>query len=111
MPINVLNLIERAWCSIILKILFQLKGILGFMAPFAAIILTFIGVIVSSKKKRGGTGLSNCLGFVIAFVFIIFFILSKAIAEIQAMNPLLAVWLPNITFTMVGLFLYKFVPR
>ncbi|WMN06844.1 LptF/LptG family permease [Marivirga arenosa] len=91
--------------------IYLIERYIRFMAPFAAIILTFIGVVVSSKKKRGGTGFQIALGFVIAFVFIIFFILSKAIAENSSMNPILAVWLPNITFSIVGLILYKFVPR
>ncbi|HET8859163.1 LptF/LptG family permease [Marivirga sp.] len=91
--------------------IYLIERYIRYMAPFAAIILTFIGVVVSSKKKRGGTGFQIALGFVIAFVFIIFFILSKAIAENSTMNPLLAVWLPNITFSIVGLILYKFVPR
>jgi lipopolysaccharide export system permease protein len=90
---------------------YLIERYIRFMAPFAALILTFIGVVVSSKKKRGGTGFQIALGFIIAFIFIIFFILSKAIAENSTMNPILAVWLPNITFTLVGLILYKFVPR
>ncbi|MFT6036941.1 MAG: lipopolysaccharide export system permease protein [Marivirga sp.] len=81
------------------------------MSPFAAIILVFIGVVVSSRKTRGGTGFQIALGFVIAFVFIIFFILSKAIAENSTMNPILAVWIPNIVFSFVGLLLYKLTPR
>ncbi|MBK6264034.1 LptF/LptG family permease [Marivirga sp. S37H4] len=90
---------------------YLIERYIRYMSPFAALILTFIGVILSSKKTRGGTGFQIALGFVIAFVFIIFFILSKAIAENSTMNPILAVWLPNITFTVLGLILYKFVPR
>ena len=91
--------------------IYLIERYIRYMSPFAALILTFIGVVVSSKKKRGGTGFQIALGFVIAFVFIIFFILSKAIAENSTINPILAVWLPNITFSLVGLILYKFVPR
>ncbi len=90
---------------------YLIERYIRYMSPFAALILTFIGVILSSKKTRGGTGFQIALGFVIAFVFIIFFILSKAVAENSTMNPILAVWLPNITFTCLGLILYKFVPR
>ncbi len=91
--------------------LYLIERYIRFMSPFAAIILVFIGVVVSSRKTRGGTGFQIALGFVIAFVFIIFFIMSKAIAENSNINPILAVWIPNIVFSMVGMVLYKFTPR
>jgi len=91
--------------------IFQIEVYIRYMAPFSVLILTFIGVIVSARKSRGGTGFQIALGFVIAFVFIIFFILSRAIAEANSINPILAVWLPNIIFSCVGLVLYKTVPR
>ncbi|GAB3339361.1 LptF/LptG family permease [Marivirga atlantica] len=90
---------------------YLIERYIRYMSPFAAIILVFIGVVVSSRKTRGGTGFQIALGFVIAFVFIIFFIMSKAIAENSTMNPILAVWIPNIVFSCIGLILYKFTPR
>ena len=82
-----------------------------YMSPFTAIILTFIGVVMSAKKSRGGSGFQIALGFLIAFIFIIFFIFARSIAEVNSMNPMLAVWLPNIIFTAVGIFLYYTVRR
>lgn len=90
---------------------YLIERYIRYMSPFAAIILVFIGVVVSSRKTRGGTGFQIALGFVIAFVFIVFFILSKAIAENSSMNPILAVWIPNIVFSFVGLLLYKLTPQ
>ncbi len=82
-----------------------------YSSPFAVFILTIIGVILSARKARGGVGIQIALGFVLAFVYIMFFILSKGIAEKGGIPPLLAVWLPNIVFGMIGLILYKTVPR
>lgn len=79
--------------------------------PFTAIILTIMGVIVSSRKSRGGTGFQIALGFTLSFVFILFFIMAKSIAEGGSMHPLLAMWLPNITFSFVAMAMYKFIPR
>ncbi|HHP7241289.1 MAG TPA: LptF/LptG family permease [Cyclobacteriaceae bacterium] len=87
--------------------IFRIEKYIRFMQPFTVIILTFIGVITSSKKLRGGAGFQIALGFLVAFIFIIFFILAQAIAEVGSMNPLLAVWVPNIIFTAVGILLYK----
>lgn len=82
-----------------------------YMSPFAAIILTFIGVIVSSRKTRGGSGFQIALGFLLAFVYIIMFLLSRTFAEAGTSQPLLAIWIPNIVFAITGLALYKTVPR
>jgi len=81
------------------------------MSPFAALILTFIGVIVSARKSRGGSGFQIAFGFFLAFIYIILFILSRAIADAGTVNAVLAVWLPNIAFSLVGLFMYHTVPR
>ena len=91
--------------------IYQIEKYIRITYPFTVIILTFIGVIVSARKARGGTGFQIALGFVISFVFIIFFIMSKSMAEGGSIPPRLAVWLPNITFSFVGLLLYKTVPR
>ncbi|MFP4089885.1 MAG: LptF/LptG family permease [Cyclobacteriaceae bacterium] len=91
--------------------LYMVEKYIRYMSPFTAIILTFIGVVMSAKKSRGGSGFQIALGFAIAFLFIIFFIFARSIAEANSMDPMLAVWVPNIIFTFVGLALYKFVPR
>lgn len=82
-----------------------------YTAPFAVIILSFIGVIVSARKTRGGAGFQIAMGFLLSFIFILFFIMAKGIAEAGDMHPLLAVWLPNIIFGIIGTIMYKTVPR
>jgi lipopolysaccharide export system permease protein len=51
------------------------------------------------------------MGFVLAFIYIIFYITSRTIAQAGSMNPLLACWLPNIVFSFIGLGLYKSFPK
>lgn len=82
-----------------------------FATPFAVIILSIMGLIVSARKARGGVGLQIAIGFLLAFLYIIFYILSKGIAEAGSMNPVLAVWLPNIIFSFISLIMYFTVPR
>lgn len=82
-----------------------------FANPFSVLILTAIGVIVSARKSRGGVGLQIALGFGLAFAYILFYLLSSGIAAKGSMPPLLAVWLPNLTFTLIGLVLYRTIPR
>ncbi|MGL1887360.1 MAG: LptF/LptG family permease [Reichenbachiella sp.] len=92
--------------------IYKIEKYIRFMLPFTAIILTMIGVSVSAEKSnRGGAGFKIALGFLIAFVFIIMFILVKAIAEAGTMDPLIAIWIPNIIGSVAALVLYRFVPK
>lgn len=91
--------------------IYEIEKLIRFMSPFTAIILTFIGVILSSRKTRGGVGFQIALGFFLAFIFILLFIATKSIAEAGSMNKVLAVWLPNLVFSILALFIYRFVPK
>ena len=91
--------------------IYLIEKYIRYMIPFTTLILTFIGLIVSARKSRGGTGFQIALGFLIAFLFIIFFIFSKALAEKSSVDPLYAIWFPNIFFSFVGLILFKAIPR
>jgi lipopolysaccharide export system permease protein len=79
--------------------------------PFTIFVLVFMGVIVSSRKSRGGTGLQIALGFGLSFVFILFFTLFRTFAENGQWPPEISVWVPNITFTIITLLMYKYLPR
>jgi lipopolysaccharide export system permease protein len=79
--------------------------------PFTIFVLVFMGVIVSSRKSRGGTGLQIALGFGLSFIFILFFTLFRTFAENGQWPPEISVWVPNITFTIITLLMYKYVPR
>lgn len=82
-----------------------------YMSPFAIIILAIMGVIVSARKARGGTGFQIALGFLIAFIFIICFMMSREFALKGVVAPMLGVWLPNMFFSLVALVMYRTVPR
>lgn len=78
---------------------------------FTIFILVFMGVIVSSRKSRGGTGLQIALGFLLSFVFIVFFMLFRTFAEKGAIPPQISVWIPSITFAIIAGVMYRFMPR
>jgi len=90
---------------------YLIEKYIRFTQPFAILILTAIGVIVSARKSRKGVGWQIALGFMLAFIYILFFLLSKGVAEAGTINTLFAVWLPNIVFSFIGLILYKTLPR
>jgi len=82
-----------------------------YSSPFTIFILVFMGAIVASRKSRGGTGLQIALGFLLSFIFILFFTLFRTFAENGAMPPEISVWIPNVVFGIISLFMYKYVPR
>ncbi len=79
--------------------------------PFAVIILTMMGVIVSARKSRQGTGAQIAVGFFLAFIYILFVIMSRSIAQSGAISPMLAAWVPNIVFSVIASIMYFTVPR
>ncbi len=90
---------------------YEVERHIRFSSPFTIFVLVFMGVIVSSRKSRGGTGFQIALGFLLSFIFILFFMMSRTFAEAGSLSPLIAAWLPNITFTLISLGMYKYVPR
>jgi len=82
-----------------------------FSMPFAALILTLIGVSLSSRKVRGGTGLHLGFGLLMAALYVLFSTVSSTFAVNGRLPSLIAVWLPNMIFTTVGIYLYWKAPK
>ena len=75
--------------------------------PVSAFILTIIAVSVSSMKRRGGMGMNLAIGIGLAFTFIFFDKIFGVLAEKSTIPPLLAVWIPNISFGILAVFLLR----
>lgn len=75
--------------------------------PISAFILTIIAVAVSSMKRRGGMGVNLAMGIGLAFTFIFFDKIFGTLAEKSSLPPLIAVWLPNITFGILAIYLLR----
>ncbi len=79
--------------------------------PFATFILTLIGVSVASTKMKGGIGLHIGFGLAISFSYLLFLQISSQFAINGGLDPMLAVWIPNIFFLCIGIFLYWKAPK
>ncbi len=79
--------------------------------PFAIVILTLMGFFTASRKSRRGTGFQIALGFVLAFVYIFFVMMSRSLAQAGGFHPLLSALLPTMIFSVVSIFLYKSTPK
>ncbi|MEY3085606.1 MAG: hypothetical protein RL037_1786 [Bacteroidota bacterium] len=74
--------------------------------PFAAYVLTIIGVAVSSEKRRGGIGVNIAIGLLFVFIYI-FSMKMMTVASVNLGVPvLLAVWVPNMLFLCFAILLY-----
>ena len=79
--------------------------------PFATFILTLVGVSLASQKVRGGIGLHIGIGLLISFTFILFMQVSTTFAASGLVSAAMAVWIPNILFGLLSLFLLKGAPK
>jgi len=74
--------------------------------PIASYILTIIAVALSFRKKRGGTGLNLAIGIAIMFVYVFLMKIAEVLGAVAGVNALLYVWLPNIFFGCLAIYLY-----
>lgn len=82
-----------------------------FVYPLSAYVLTLIGVAMSSRKVRGGIGLPLGIGIFLCFTYIVIVQFSKVFALKGGLPPIIAVFIPNIVFGILGLYLLKKAPK
>ena len=75
--------------------------------PASTYILTLIAVSLSYKKKRGGMGMNLAAGLGLMVLYIFFMRIADTFAIKDDFPPMLAVWIPNITFGLLSLYLYN----
>lgn len=90
---------------------FQVEYYKRYASAFAAFIMTIIGVSLSSRKRKGGMGFSLGVGLVLSVSYAFFQAVTAGFATNANVPPLAAVWLPNIVFSIIALYLYKKAPR
>jgi lipopolysaccharide export system permease protein len=90
---------------------FEVESYRRISYPFACFILTLIGVTLSCKKVRGGMGINLGIGLGLSFSYILFMQIFTQFAIGSSLPPLLAVWIPNIIYTIIGIVLYFKAPK
>lgn len=82
-----------------------------FAYPISTFILTLIGVSLSSRKVRGGTGLHIGTGLALCFSYILFMRFGSEFAKGGVLPPGISVWMPNIIYSIIAIYLYKRAPK
>jgi lipopolysaccharide export system permease protein len=82
-----------------------------FVYPLSAFILTLMGVSLSSRKVRGGIGLPLGIGIFLSFAYILSIQFSNMFALKGGLPPIVAVFIPNIIFGSLGVYLLMKAPK
>ena len=82
-----------------------------FVYPISTFILTLIGVSLSSRKVRGGTGLHIGLGVGLCFSYILLMRFFEEFAKSGTLPTGLSMWIPNILYCFIAIYLYKKAPK
>ena len=80
-------------------------------SPFAAFILTLIGLSLSAQKRKNGMGFSLGIGLALSFTYIMFQTTFATFATNANMAPFIAAWIPNIIFAIIAYFVYRKAPK
>lgn len=74
--------------------------------PISSFILTIIAVALASKKRRGGVGINLALGVSIMFIYVFFMKVFEVLGAGPGANAFIMVWIPNILFGILAVYLY-----
>jgi lipopolysaccharide export system permease protein len=75
--------------------------------PFTIVILTIIGASIASRKQRGGVGLNLAMGVWIGAMFVFLSKFALTFSTNLHLNPMLSMWLPNLVFGSLSLYLLR----
>lgn len=78
---------------------------------FAAYILTLIGVSLSARKVRGGTGANLGIGIALSAAYVLFSTFSTSFSVNGSLPAVVAAWLPNLLFAAIAAYLYTKAPK
>lgn len=80
-------------------------------SAFSIYILTLIGVSLASRKMRGGLGWHLVLGIGLSALYEIIMKFSITFSTNSSLPPILGVWIPNLLFMVLAIYLMKTAPK
>ncbi len=90
---------------------FQVEKYNRWAYPMASFVLTLMGVALSSRRVRGGTGRHIGLGIGLCFAYILLMKFAEEFGKNGVIPPAIVVWMPNILFAVVAIYLYRRAPK
>lgn len=80
-------------------------------SSFSIYIMTLIGVSVASRKVRGGLGWHLVLGIGLSALYEIIMKFSTTFSTNSSLPPILGVWIPNLLYLGLAIYLVKKAPK
>lgn len=94
-----------------LVIYYRYERLQRFLHPLSALILTLMGLSLSSNKTRRGIGKNLAAGIALAFTFILFMQMSKVFATSGTMPVWAAAFLPIVIYGFITAYLIRIAPK
>ncbi len=94
-----------------LVVYYRYERLQRFLHPLSAVILTLMGLSLSSNKTRRGIGKNLAVGIALAFTFILFMQMSKVFATSGAMPVWAAAFLPIVIYGFITVYLIRIAPK
>lgn len=73
--------------------------------PWACVILAIVGSALGSRPQRSGSSVGLGLSVIIVFVYYVIMSFSRSLGEAAYLPPVVAAWIPNVSFLVVGSYL------
>ena len=90
---------------------FEIEYHLRYATIMSFYILTIIGLSLSSRKIKGGMGLNLGIGIGLSFAYVLFSRISSTFAISGLVSPMIAVWIPNMLYVFITIYVYRKAPR
>ncbi len=90
---------------------YEIEKYKRYAGPVAILILTLLGVALTSRKVRGGMGMHLGLGLLLAFTYILLMQVSVVFSTQGNLLPSIGVWIPNFIYLIIALYLLKKAPK
>jgi lipopolysaccharide export LptBFGC system permease protein LptF len=78
-----------------------------FSMPFSAIVFVLLSAPISSIIRRGGFGPALGISFIVFTIYYIFLIGGEELAKKNIINGAIAMWLPNVLFFIIAIYLIR----
>ncbi|SJZ51220.1 lipopolysaccharide export system permease protein [Trichlorobacter thiogenes] len=78
-----------------------------FAFPFATFVFAILALPLGLSNRRTGKGSGFTISILILLVYYVLLSFLRTLAEKGGISPVLAVWLPNLIFLSIGLFLLR----
>ncbi|MCX6640616.1 MAG: LptF/LptG family permease [bacterium] len=79
--------------------------------PWTCAIVILLGVPIAARYRRSGVSLAFGIGLLISFLFFAMQQTGRIMGYSGSLEPFIAAWTANLTFTVVGMLLYWRVPK